>query len=359
MSHHNHVTVAAISTSAGEVTISEGVTALGIPAQQFFKPSLGASLYGKYRPDCLVVRLPHYGVINAGVVRGIPVFPCFADVFVPTHLGELAPRKGYLNLRMNCRMRSVLKNPNVVAIGNHSKSASQSLVDVLGLQPDRVTPWEWSRLAVAPKAKSHPGDLRPLRLFFVGAMSEEKGAGDILSAFVSLHAERPGQFHLTMAGAGPLLDKALALSQQAKIAGYLDIKGLIPKREVRELMAEIDVVVVPSRPTYAEGLPNAVVEGLAFRAPLVVAAHPSIAGQLRDGRDCLIANPLDPDDLATKLKLLKDNATLFEEVSENAASAYGSLFFGSSWYDLIQAFVDDPRNDTGWVAHHSLAALSQ
>lgn len=352
------VIVAAISEVPGEVVIADGLTAVGIPAKRFFNPSLGPELDARYLPDALIARLPHHGVINAAVARGIPVFPCLADVFAPIRPAELITRQGYRNWRMNRRMRSVLANPNVVAVGNHSKSASQSIVDVLGLSPSRVTPWEWSRLPVAPKAKLHPGNERPLRLFFVGAVSEDKGAGDLLSAFVTLQAERPGQFHLTMAGAGPLLDRAVSLSQQAAMVGSLDIKGLIPKREVRELMSESDVVVVPSRPTYAEGLPNAVVEGLAFRAPLVVAEHPSIAGRLKHGRDCLIAKALDPIDLAAKLKLLQDNKMLFEEVSENAASAYESLFFGSSWYELIKAFVDDPRNHTDWVAKHSLAALS-
>jgi len=357
LSRDFEIVVASLSEKPGQTRISKGLTGVGIPADRFFLRTLGSDLNSYYKPDCIILRLPHQGVLEMAADSQTPTFPCLADVFRATTPSELLSRQGIRNWRMNWRMRAAFSQPNVVAVGNHSLTASRSLNTVLGVADRRITPWEWSKIPVATTAKVHPGQDRPLQLLYVGTLSDEKGVGDLLSAFRHLQHTRPGRLALTMAGGGPLLDLARHFAQEEASAGLLTVLGPIAKRQVRELMATTDVIVVPSRPSYAEGLPNAIVEGMAYRTPLVVAEHPSTAKRLKHEHAVLFSRPLDPDDLARQIARLHDDADLFRRLSENSETNYHRLFFGSSWYTLIEAFVSDPRNKSGWVQRHSLATL--
>lgn len=359
LSETREIIVASISDTPGEVSISANLTALGIDKRQFFSMALGAELEARYRPDSLIVRLPHAGVIQAAERRALPCFPCLADVFASVATADLLTRHGLRQLWLNRQMRRLFAHPNVVAVGNHSLSASRSVHTVLGVSADKITPWEWSKLSVVETPKTHPRGTRPLTVFYVGTLSEEKGVGDLLTAFLALERDRPGRLHLTLAGAGPLLERIRHVAEGTEAKGRLTVLGPVPKKRVREIMAATDVVVVPSRPSYAEGLPNAIVEGMAYRASLVIAEHPSTRDRLEHGRTCLISRALDTNDLARQIRRLDEDPELFHRLSENANAAYHSLFFGSPWYDLIQAFVDDPRNETGWVRRHSLASLER
>lgn len=122
-------------------------------------------------------------------------------------------------------------------------------------------------------------------------------------------------------------------------------------------MRESDIVVVPSRHDYPEGLPNTLCEGLASRTPVVISDHPAFASRLTDRRDCLIFAAGNAAALAGRIAELADDQALYAALSLNAPKAYASLYFGIEWTRLVGTFIADPANATGWVEQNSLRRL--
>ncbi|MEM9249153.1 MAG: glycosyltransferase family 4 protein [Pseudomonadota bacterium] len=351
------VTVAHLSGPEGGPRTQElapGLTSIAVPPPEFHSRGFGRRLVAEVAPDMALPRSPNVGLIDAATARGCPTFPCLADTFAPVEPAELLRRSGIQRLRLNTALRRVARRPALVAMGNHSLGATLSLHRVLGLPLERAVPWEWTRLAIRETTRSLPQDRLP-EVLFVGTLSEAKGAGDLADAVACVNAGQP-RLRLTLIGDGPLRPALAARAQSSPQT--LQVTGPLPKAEVRARMAAADIACIPSRLDYAEGLPNALVEGLAMRLPVVASAHPAYTARFRDGQDCLFAAPSNPAALAACLLRLADDPLLFAHLSERAATAYRSLFVGASWYDVVGAFVADPVDRTGWVARHALSSLA-
>jgi glycosyltransferase involved in cell wall biosynthesis len=290
-------------------------------------------------------------MLDAAAARGVPVFACLADLFRPVSAGELLGRAGLGRLRFNRRAARALRGAPVTAYGNHGLAAARSLRDVLGLPARRIVPWEWTRLAPAAPARrtDAPG---PVRLLFAGGLSAEKGAGDLAAALSRLAAQGV-PVAADIFGDGP---ERGALAAADSGAGQVRLRGLAPNAEVRRAMAAADIVVVPSRHSYPEGVPNVIFEGLAARAALVVSDHPSFMDRLGDSPAAAVFRGGDPADLARVLGELAVDPARRARMSRAADAALDALYVGTSWYAVIDAFVSDPSDTGGWVAPRSLAA---
>ena len=114
-------------------------------------------------------------------------------------------------------------------------------------------------------------------------------------------------------------------------------------------------MIVPTRHSYAEGLPNSIIEGLSSRSTLVISDHPSFSGRLIADGECMIFKAGDARSLARTIKRLCDDPTSYATLPSNAETAVKKLNLGMDWKDMIYEFVADPTNQTGWVEKNSLA----
>ncbi|PTW44055.1 glycosyltransferase family 4 protein [Rhodovulum kholense] len=356
MAPDHEVTVATLSKTPHDTRLAPGLRTLGVSLQQMYAPGFGRRLIEEVCPDAFLPRLPHIDAIEAAAARRIPTLPCLADVMTRPRARALVTRSGLAALRRNRRLSRVLAAPAVTAIGNHSLLASRSLHEVLGLARDRIVPWEWTRLETGIPPRRHAALVEPPTVLFVGTHTEAKGAGDLLEAALMLLGGGL-DLRVVLAGDGPERAAYLARVEAAHESARILLPGRIPKDEVRALMRRAAIAVMPSRPAYAEGLPNTVVEGLAHGLPLVVSDHPSVKARLRHETDCLIFRAGDPGDLAAQIRRLLEDPPLYDRISAHAAAAYDRLFVGLPWYDLVGRFLADPDNRTGWVRTASLAAV--
>lgn len=291
----------------------------------------------------LVLRSPHIGFLTEAVRRDIWILPCFADLF----------RQGGLYQRVrNYRMRRALLQAKAPCVSNHSLNASRSLVSVLGIPPGRIVPWDWSKVPLAGPPKAGVADPSRPTIFFAGAMTEAKGVGDCLEA-VALLAKSGLDFTLSLAGGGDL-EPWRVRAQSLGVSDRVTFLGVIPNAQVREEMRRHDFVLVSSRHSYAEGLPNTIYEALASRSVLIMSDHPAFRGRLTPDRDCLVFQAAHPEELARCLRTGTDNRQLYETISGNAASAHDQLYVGMEWSALVSSFLADPDNGPGWVEKHSL-----
>ncbi len=137
----------------------------------------------------------------------------------------------------------------------------------------------------------------------VGRLSVEKGVDIFLHAAWRVLAHRPDA-KFVVAGDGPDRAELDTLIDQLGIRASV---GMLGRRDdMPSFYASLDVMVSASR---QEGLPIAILEGMASRLPLVATAVGEIPTIIQDGRTGVLAPAEDPELLAAALiELLRDPA---------------------------------------------------
>jgi len=329
------VTVLTLGSEIYRTELAPGLFAVGMKRADMSAATIGM-LMDTVAPSHVILRTPQLGFLQAALGRGCHVLPSFADIF---HAGGLKRRWRHFKLRR------ALSHPLVPCVCNHSLNASRSLVSALGLRATRIVPWDWSRIPMAGPAKASVTDPAAVQLFYAGVLSEEKGVGDVLRA---LRVAADQGHHVSAALAGPG-DRESWRAEAARlgIADQISFLGLIPNSTVRARMQSSDMVIVPSRHNYPEGLPNTIYEALASRSPLILSDHPAFAGRLIPGEQCLSYPAEDSVALAGCIGQLCTDPTLYGRLSQNASQSLDGLYVGLEWTKLIETFLQDPGSSTG------------
>ena len=150
----------------------------------------------------------------------------------------------------------------------------------------------------------------------VGRLSAEKGHRFMISAFHQLCAQTPAEtpLHLIVVGDGreqkPMEEQASHLGIREKIyfAGF--------QGNCTEWMQLMDCLVQPS---LTEGTPNAVLEALCLRVPVIASAVGGVPDLIVDGRNGLLVPAGDVDRLAIAMKKMWSSPELKNEFAVAAA----------------------------------------
>uniref|UniRef100_A0A7V4XU29 Colanic acid biosynthesis glycosyltransferase WcaL n=1 Tax=Acidobacterium capsulatum TaxID=33075 RepID=A0A7V4XU29_9BACT len=164
------------------------------------------------------------------------------------------------------------------------------------------------RLGIYPEkfesvARPQPGEDRELHLLCVGRLVPDKGQRILLRAVKALH-QQGMRFRLTLVGRG--IERE-ALEQYAS-AHQLPVTftGALDHDTTLALVQTADVFVLPS---FAEGIPIALMEAMAACVPCVSTTACGIPELIRHGEDGLLVPPGDESLLAESLRrLLLDEA---------------------------------------------------
>ncbi len=326
--------------------LDNNLRSIGISVESAYRREFLFRMLNDIGPDMIVCRTPNYHAIKWAKQRKIPTLLAFADFF-----SNNSPRQ----FLRNVALRALLDPRVFPCVANHNLNASISVSKALFYPRARVVPWDWIRLVVRKIPKTAPADAHRPSAFFAGVLTDAKGVGDCLEA-VSLLQKRGINLTLEFAGPGDL-EQWRARAAELGVGDQVKFLGPIPNTNVRQRMIENDIVVVPSRHDYAEGLPNTIYEALASRTPLVISDHPAFASRLQSGENCLIFRAADKSSLADQITTLLTDVALFGHLSARSADAHNSLYLGIDWTHLVSAFLNDPQNRTGWVESNSLARI--
>lgn len=154
-----------------------------------------------------------------------------------------------------------------------------------GLDPERIV--------VKPHGVPDPGSVRDGAggpVVFLGRLTEDKGFGDLLSAW------RPSLGELVVIGDGPL--RAAVSDPSVRVLGTL------PWRDCMELVRQARAVVVPARSYETFGL--VVVEAFAHGVPVVASRIGALAELVTDRVDGALTTPGDVDSLRSGLEWIVD-----------------------------------------------------
>lgn len=132
---------------------------------------------------------------------------------------------------------------------------------------------------------------------YLSSLVERKGVQEFVDAVDELQSRSVREFPVSIAGDGPLADVVEAVSARHENVSWL---GYVSEAEKRELLESASIFVLP---TYAEGLPIAMLEAMAGGNAVVstsVGSIPEIVGP----ENGALVDAGDADDLADTLETL-------------------------------------------------------
>lgn len=230
-------------------------------------------------------------------------------------------RHHYLPLKRNALFRWMLED--VAAIIAVSDSVRESVVERLQLPPERVrTIPNW----IDP-ARFQPIEREAARALFrlrgslvvacIGQVTHEKGQEEFVRAAARVSQMRSDIEFLIAGDEGedgkPFTNHLVKLAGTFGLSDRLRFLGHV--RHIPELLAAVDVVIVPS---WDEGFSLVTIEAMAARRAVLASNVGGIAGIIKDNVTGLLCPPRDVQALTEKLLYLVSDAPLRERLSIQA-----------------------------------------
>ena len=150
-----------------------------------------------------------------------------------------------------------------------------------------------------------------LRVGFVGTLAPHKGCDILLRAFEVL----PPRLDATLSIHGDPKGYEPFMGELRGLAGgdeRITFRGPFPREKIGGVLAEIDVLVVPSR--WYENAPGVVFEAFAANVPVVATDLGGLSEVVRHGENGLLFRLEDADDLARQLRRLSEEPGLLEKL---------------------------------------------
>lgn len=189
-------------------------------------------------------------------------------------------------------------------------------IDILGFPSADVVVirnWTATREFLEVGARREPRRGLPSRLVFVGWLEREKGIFELIDACRQLHPDR--KFTLDIVGDGRASAEALVLVTRYGLNEVVRFRGWLKVPELTQTLTDCDVLVLPS---WAEGLPNAVVEAMAAGLAVVVTGVGAIPDVITDHRSGLLVAPQDSESLRIAMAEVMDDDALRERLAAEA-----------------------------------------
>lgn len=322
-----HVTtITGLTSEAYDTVLPSGARAIGAGFKdQFHTPTI-LGLLRKTAPDRLILRLPNPILLRWAVKAGVPTLALLADSFPAKTLKERFKRRVIAHY---------LKSPHISLVANHGRRAARQLSDI-GVPADKVVAWDFPAQD-RPHEREAKEAARGRKIMYAGLLSAAKGVDDLLNAAASLK-QQGKPITLDLYGRGET-DRLTQLAETLGIGAEVAFKGLIPNSEMVPAMAEADIIVVPSRHEYSEGLPLTIYEALCSRTPLVASDHPMFLENIEDGFSCLMFRGGNATELAAKIDELLSTPPLYSKISSNAPEAWEKIQIPLKWADVIEDWL--------------------
>lgn len=200
--------------------------------------------------------------------------------------------------------------------------------------------------AVDPTQYDPDPSADPPHLVFISNHIQRKGIVETTRAVDRLH--RAGiEFPVTIAGAGPLSHHAADLAAKHDTVEYA---GFVSEARKRELLSEASVYVLP---TYAEGLPIAILEAMAG-ANAVVSTDVGAIPEVVDERNGAIVSPDDVDELTAALERLLTDPDRVEKMGRVSRRRLQATY---AWDDIVEDLLALYARLTTDASHEDAEAI--
>jgi glycosyltransferase involved in cell wall biosynthesis len=164
-------------------------------------------------------------------------------------------------------------------------------------------------------------------LLFLGHLLRDKGVYDLVRAFGLVARRFPG-LKLVLGGVGNI-DAVKQLATQLEIAARVSCPGWLDPERKSAALASSTVFILPS---YAEGMPMALLEAMSWGMPVIATPVGGIPQVVDDGGNGLLVSPGDIEALAAAIRKLLEDEALRERLG---AAARATVVAGFSLSDAV------------------------
>ena len=181
-------------------------------------------------------------------------------------------------------------------------------IEEMGFQPYQVTivpNWTATKPLLEIGQQREYSATEKLSLIFVGWLEREKGIFELLEACALLAIEH--DFNLTIVGRGNAEHDAKEYVARMQLDDRVHFAGWAEGESLEILLRQSNVFVLPS---WAEGLPNAMIEAMSAGLAVVVSSVGNIPDVVSHEIHALLVAPRCTEDLVIALRRIFDSADL-------------------------------------------------
>ena len=148
---------------------------------------------------------------------------------------------------------------------------------------------------------------------YIGRLSEEKGTLNFVKAIPEISKERE-DLEFLIGGDGQLRDKIGKYLDGNNLNDKVKLTGWIQHNELQEYLNELKLLILPS---YTEGLPNIMLEAMAYGTPVLATPVGAIPDVIKDGETGFILENNSPECIAKNVIRTLNHPDL-DEIVKNA-----------------------------------------
>lgn len=158
-------------------------------------------------------------------------------------------------------------------------------------------------------------------ILFAGVLTEKKGYLDLINAF-ALATHQYLDWKLVLAGSGDI-EEGKILSKKLQIENRVFFPGWVSGTEKDILFSSASIFCLPS---YTEGFPTAILEACSYGIPFITTPVGGIPDIVVDGKNGLLFQPGNIEELKEKLLLLISNPKTRLSFGESATELANNVF---------------------------------
>jgi len=281
------------------------------------------SIVDKYKIDCIVVRdLPM--ALSGIIIAKIKKIPCFIDMAEPYPemlqgyfiLQKLSFTKKFINLivrnyylaliveRISCKLCDhIFPVSNEIKKGLMDKGVSESKITVFHNTPTL----SFCKRYHEDKKNSKPADKGPIKIVYVGDLTENRGLPIIINAVEELKRQKE-KYNLIIIGDGRYKNFLKKLVAKKKVADLVCFTGWVNHKDLITHLKACDIGIIPHLPTKHNNLtvPNKVFDYMALGLPILSGNLLPIKKIIEETRSGYIFDYQDSDSIVHQLLALKE-----------------------------------------------------
>jgi len=171
----------------------------------------------------------------------------------------------------------------------------------------------------------------------IGRLEQRKGHADLLLATRTMHRLANGLCpQVLIVGDGPLREELARQAADLGVLGNVRFTGQVT--DVRVALSAMDVFVLPST---AEGMPNALLEAMAARRPVVATAVGGMGEVLEGDRTGVLVPPQDPDALGRAILHLLADPARARRLGDAARSRVAGEFGARAMVERLESLYEE------------------
>ncbi len=202
-------------------------------------------------------------------------------------------------------------------------------------------------LATAKESQTHKNSGNKFNILFLARVEKAKGIFEALEAYELVKSRYPSS-QLTIAGDGSILDEVKKVVRKKNLQDVSFI-GYVTGEEKTKAFAGSDLYVFPS---YGEGMPNSVLEAMAFGLPIITRSVGGLKDFFEDGRMGYMTESKDPKVFADMIQKLITQPELCQQMADYNAEFALSHFMASTvarrLESIYQEVLDGTATDASW-----------